>query len=81
MFVQHFGKRKATAKKPERRELRLRAVPTIEEPVPVLNLMREAIEKLTEEVRTLAPERSGRVAAIGARTTLRRSCDRVCGQY
>jgi hypothetical protein len=31
----------------------MRAVPTIEEPVPVLDLTRKAIEKLTEEVRTL----------------------------
>lgn len=46
----------------------MRAVPTIEEPVPAWTLTREAIEKLTEEVRTLAAERSGRVAAIGART-------------
>ena len=57
----------------------MRAVPTIEEPVPVLDLTREAIEKLTEEVRTLAAERSGRVAA--SPHAWRRSCDRVCGQY
>ena len=42
---------------------RVREIPTIEEPVPVLDLSREEIEELTEEVRVLAAERGAVILA------------------
>ncbi len=41
----------------------MREVPTIEEPVPVLDLTAEEIEELTEEVRALAAERNAVILA------------------
>jgi quinolinate synthase len=42
---------------------RVREIPTIEEPVPVLDLRPDGIEKLTEEVRALAAERDAVILA------------------
>ena len=41
----------------------MREIPTIEEPVPVLDLSPEEIEELTEEVRALAAERDAVILA------------------
>jgi quinolinate synthase len=41
----------------------MRELPTIDEPVPILDLSREEIDELTEEVRSLAAERNAVILA------------------